>query len=165
MLKTGRVGMLIPLGVCLTVGVWLQAEEDGKVQTSPALSQKPPVQDKKAVLVDATRVSTDKVMEGASKRKPEGESAKPTPDQTQESAVTEFRPAPQDRETAEAKAAVSEGKKKTQGGPLKDVHGTVYGGAGSAGHSKGAAVGASTRGGKTSIYVEAEQERATSPPR
>lgn len=47
--------------------------------------------------------------------------------------------------------------------PLKRVHGDVYGGAGRSGHAAGGDVGATSKSGKTSVYVESDQERSKAP--
>ena len=79
--------------------------------------------------------------------------AKPVPDD----AVMEFQPAP-------AGATVEAAPPKDgHASPLHRVHGELYGRAGSGGHATGESVGATSKSGKTSVYVEVGQTQATSP--
>jgi hypothetical protein len=164
--KSSWISAVIILGVSFSTAGSLRAEEEVKGQTAPPSNQDAaPAKDKKAVLVDASRVSTDNVAKSASKQKPKEESPQDTSKQSEDSAVTELRPAPPNQESAGAKPESPEAKKKSKGGPLKDIHGTVYGGAGPGGQTTGAAAGAKTKSGKASIYVEAQRENAKDPRR
>jgi len=134
-----------------------QAQENIKGQTTqPPASTTSPAPDKKAVLVDATRVSTAKAMEAASKKKASEESAVGPPSPSGDAAVTELRPALRGQDAPPSKSEGIAAEKKSKGGPTRDIHGTVFGSTASGSQRAGAAVGASTRSGKTSIYVEAE---------
>jgi hypothetical protein len=164
MSKSVWIGGLVLLVTCFSSSrsAWAdeaESNQDARTATRAA------AQDKKAVLVDATRVSTDKAVESSSKQKSAVKPDRQTRDPIPESDVIELHPASQDRETGEAKPAGTEKDKKTKRGPLRDVHGTIYGAAGSAGDATGAAVGASTRSGKTGIYIETQQEKGTNPRR
>jgi len=104
-------------------------------------------------------------MESAAKQKvkPAGE---PEPGAPEDSAVTEFRPLPPGQESTEPRATATGSGQKASSGPLKNVHGTVYGGAGAATagtRTTGAAAGASSRSGKTSVYIEGQRARESSP--
>ena len=151
---------MIILAVWFSAAASLRAaEEDVKGQTAtPANQAATPAQDKKAVLVDATRVSTSKAVESASRQKTNEESAEDISKQTDDSAVTELRPAPPNQKTAGTKSASPEAEKKSKNGPLRDIHGTVHSSAGPGGQTTGTATGASTRSGKTSVYVEAQRQ-------
>jgi hypothetical protein len=81
------------------------------------------------------------------------EATKPVPDD----AVMEFQPAPAGS-TAKAVPA-----KDGRASPLNRVHGDLYGRAGAGGHATGESVGATSKSGKTSVYVEVGQTQATSP--
>jgi hypothetical protein len=165
MSKSCLISASILLVACFSAGRPACADENGSDQAARKTTRTTSPEDKKAVLVDATRVSTDRVVESSSKQKSAEEQAKSTHEQSSDSEVIELRPASPDGETREAKPAAAEVNKKPKRGSLKNVHGTVYGGAGSAGHATGAAVGASTPSGKTSIYVESQQEKVTTPRR
>ena len=74
-------------------------------------------------------------------------------------AVVEFRPAASGAEKSSSEAVVQkEGKSR-----LKKVHGELYGAKSGVGHADGGSVGATTKGGKTSVYVESSQSRSAIP--
>jgi hypothetical protein len=72
--------------------------------------------------------------------------------------VVEFQPAVGGSGTTSRPAATVQDKEAKS--PLKRVHGDLYGGTGRA---DGGSVGATSKGGKTSIYVESDQARGAAP--
>ena len=154
------------LAVCLFAPLPMRADQEKKSEAAPpAGGVVAPAQDRKAVLVDATRVSTEKAVKGASDSRPKEEPGQDSLEPSEQSAVTELRPAPQNEEAAKAKSKDQGANKKARDGPLKDVHGTVYGAAGSASQTTGGAVGASTKSGKTVVYIEGRREKTQAPRR
>ncbi len=133
------------------------AQED-----SASGAKKPPAaqEQKKPVLVDAARVSTDAAVRSAAKQEVEKpESAKGKKDSS-ESAVVEFKPAGPNAGSGETVVLPKDSKKN------KNIHGEVFGttGAQAAGtQGAGGAVGATSKSGKTSVYVETEHQRTTPP--
>lgn len=107
-----------------------------------------------------TRVDTDGVarraaqsMAGAhakaSKAKVDGKKSAETPD------VVEFQPG--DSDASAATKPIVAADRKDRKAPLKNIHGSVYGAAGAGGHEDAGSVGATSRSGKTSVYVETDQ--------
>jgi hypothetical protein len=144
----------------------IQAQESAKKQTPPPevpAKKSPP--DTKAVLMGASRASTAKATESAAQQKAEGNQAGKDREQTEDSAVTELRSLPPDQQNQAADSKGGNANKKSKAGPLKDVHGTVYGGSGSGSAAAGASAGASTRNGKTSVYVEGQSSQTRDPHR
>ena len=153
--------------VCLALqgGAWAQQAEKTPPVGSPVAPAQKPGPLKKAVLSDATRASTSKAMEGAAKQKvaATGELESRAPE---DSAVTEFRPVPPDQAKDERQPTSTSSRQKAKGGPLKDVHGSVYGASGAANsgaRTTGAAAGASSKSGKNSVYIEGQRAREPSP--
>ncbi len=71
-------------------------------------------------------------------------------------AVMEFHPAPAG--TGSSAGVVHDGAQSKS--PLKHVHGDLYGVAGADGHAAGGSVGATSKSGKTSVYVQSDQARS-----
>jgi len=157
--------VLWALCLALQVGVGAQqAEKTPPVGSTVTPAQKPSPS-KKAVLSDATRASTSKAMEGAAKQKVTA-TGEQEPRAPEDSAVTEFRAVPPGQANDGRQPAPTNSGQKAESGPLKDVHGSVYGGSGAAGSSArttGAAAGASSKSGKTSVYIEGQRARESSP--
>jgi hypothetical protein len=134
-------------------------------QTPAEQSQKKPVKasdkpsSKKPSLAGAARVSTNAALEDAAKqaaKKPDGAKEDPSGE-----AVVELRPAEAEAATSTSVKPESQKSKKA-----KDVHGTVFGAtdAKKAGSRRtGGAAGATSKSGKTSVYVETEGDRTTPP--
>jgi hypothetical protein len=134
--------------------------------TEPAAQEAPRKDDgKKPALADVTRVSTEKAVRSAAQEKSKQDDAKAEEEKTSDPGVTEFRPARPDEKGAAENQNTSGGEKKSKGRTLKKVHGRVYGATDPAGtgNRTGAAAGASSSSGKTSIYVETERDRENSP--
>lgn len=151
------------LGILCAGLLFAQTPPDPSDTTEPAAQEAPKKKDegKKPALADVTRVSTEKALRSAAKEKSKQGDEKAEEEKTSESGVTEFRPARPDEKEAAENPKVLGGKKKSKGGALKNVHGSVHGTADAAGTGSrtGAAAGASTSSGKTSIYVETERDR------
>jgi hypothetical protein len=153
--------------VCLALQVGVgaqQAEKTPPVGSAVAPAQKPSPS-KKAVLSDATRASTSKAMEGAAKQKVAA-THEQEPRTPEDSTVTEFRPVPPGQAKDERQPTPTSSGQKAKSAPLKDVHGSVYGASGAANSSArttGAAAGASSKSGKTSVYIEGQRARESSP--
>ena len=76
-------------------------------------------------------------------------------------AIGEFQPAPAEADPTGPSPRLSRHHKAA----LSRVHGEVYGSGGGAGREAGGAVGATSKSGKTSVYVESDQSRdVASPP-
>jgi hypothetical protein len=125
----------------------------------PAKESPAPKADKKRLLDEATRVSTSEAVKSVareSKEKPKASEGSSTSD------VMEFQPAAPSGAGARTVVIPSKNSKKSV---AKNVHGTVYGSAdpqANGNHRTGGAVGASSKSGKSSIYVETDQGRSTS---
>jgi len=127
-------------------------------------SQKPTAapSEKKPALAGTGRVSTDSALRDAAKK----EAKTPGTEQAEEppgEAVLEFHPAASDATGSKSSAGAPKDAKKS---PLRDVHGTVYGSTAAQGAREqraGGAGGASSKSGKTAIYVDTERSRATPP--
>jgi len=78
-------------------------------------------------------------------------------------AVMEFQPAGSGSGTSSRSATAVQDKEAKS--PLKRVHGDLYGAKAGIGHAGGGSVGATSKSGKTSVYVESDQARgeATQP--
>ena len=146
--------------LCVTL---FAAQENQTVD--PSSKVKTTAQDnKKPVLLKAPRVSTDAAVHSLAKNVTKQATGDKTPNQAADAAVVEFRPAESESASSSTGAAPPKTPKK---GALKDVHGTVYGAAGAKNpgtNAEGAAIGASSKSGKSAIYVETDHAR-TSPPR
>lgn len=160
---SGALALLF--GILLTGTAFGQARSAARDSPQPA-GQEAPKKDggKKPALAEVTRVSTDEAARSVAKEKSKPDDAKAPEKQVPDSGVTEFRPLPPDGKGATEDSAASGGEKKTKGRALKNVHGTVHGASGASGNDNrtGAAVGASSPGAKTSIYVETERGRENS---
>ena len=144
---------------CLAAAGVLRAGEDPRKEDAPtAPLPAKPTQDKKAVLLDATRASTAAAAESASQKESQETPSDDTPKPPEDPAVTELRPLPPDSQARDSDKDEAMAK-KSKLGPLKNIHGTVYGGAGGAGKASGGAVGGSTKSGETSIYVEGQRTK------
>jgi hypothetical protein len=123
-----------------------------------------PQENKKTGLLSATRVSTDAATRSAAKKVIEQAGTDKTSKEPEGSDVVEFRPAGPESMTTSTSVA---SQKPPEKGPLKDFHGTVYG-ATDPGiprtNAEGAAVGASSKSGKSAVFVRTDRT-GTSPAR
>lgn len=144
------------------------AAAQGASQDSTADSVKPSKQTDKVKLLDVTRISTEDAARRAaqekSEKKTEGNSAKEeNSKKNASSGVSELRPVT--KAPGDSTDTVQISTKKSGKLPVKDVHGSVQGVNGSGVRETGAAVGASSKGGKVHVYVETERSRTdTQPP-
>ena len=120
----------------------------------------------KAKLLEATRVSTEEAARKAAKvaskpaaDKPEAKENSEESDQ-KDSAVTELTPAMKTDHDSDEIVRLPTGESPSS--PLKKIHGSVYGAGGSHSSRTGASVGASSKSGKTHVYVESERSRSDS---
>ena len=147
------------LSLVLPLGLTAQDSADKK-----PVSPSPPKSASKPVLSEATRVSTDAAVKGAAQKKAEPNAKDEAAGESTDSAVTEFHPADQKPETSSAASAESpETSKKS---PSRNLHGSVYGASGAGGEGArrtGGSVGASSKSGKTSVYVETNRVRESQP--
>jgi hypothetical protein len=160
--------------IALLACILLAGSALGHTQSAPADSPKPAGREaskkdegKKPALAEATRVSTDEAARSVAKEKAKQGNPKAEDEKTSDAGVTEFRPTPPSSQGAVEDHSRAGSEKKPQGRALKNVHGTVHGATGSSatGSRAGAAVGASSSRGKTSIYVETERDRENPPRR
>jgi hypothetical protein len=164
--RSGRGTRLACLAACwLLAGVLACAQTTSAPASKAAGEETQKTGEKKPVLADVTRVSTERAVRSAAKEKSRQGEEKAEEEKTSDSGVTEFRPAgPVEKGTGEDQSASDDGE-KSKGRVLKNVHGRVSGAADSSGTGSrtGSAVGASSSSGKTSIYVETERAREKLP--
>ena len=148
--------MLLILTLALAGGAWALADDPPQKPETQKSSRAD--SSTKPALTNAVRVSTDEALASAAKQ----EAKKRSPDENQkdspDDAVLELRPAAPDA-SADSSATVTEEKKS----PLKNVHGEASGAAGAGGNREAGKVGASSKSGKTSVYVETDRSNTTPP--
>jgi len=116
----------------------------------------------KPVLAEATRVSTSDAVKSAAQKKAGASAPNEAASEPADSAVTEFHPATETPETSGSADPAKTAKKPAS----KNIHGTVHGGLGpgeQGARRSGASVGASSKSGKSSIYVETNRSRESQP--
>ena len=128
----------------------------------PAAQKPAPKKDTKRRLVDMTRVSTEATVKQiqlhpVTATAPGAKDAKPMAS----FGVTELEPVAGNLEASGDKAGAS--SKSPKKAALKDVHGNLYGALGPEGHEAGGAAGATSQGGKTSVYVQTEHAQEPAP--
>ena len=133
--------------------------EAAEVKPAPASNKKKPK------LLEITRVSTDEAARGVAKEKAtrDEEVSNAEPSEPAAPAVTELKAIDRGSETPRSAVTNSDSK----GSKASKVHGRVYGSVdpkNSSDRRQGAAIGAGSKSGKTSIYVETEGSRGTTPP-
>lgn len=171
--KPSMANSLKPVAISVAAFVVLAASamvaQDSAENTSPKSSSTqtqqaaPNIVQKKSSLPAVTRVSTAEV---AKKAATEATSTKSKLEDTQKASeasgdpdVMEFRPASRDEEHDQAPTAPAKS-------PRKAVHGEAYGALDPkhpGTHRAGGAAGATSKSGKTSVYVETDQSKSTSP--
>jgi hypothetical protein len=77
---------------------------------------------------------------------------------SRDDAVLEFQPAASGSEAASNPRVVDDGAPGKS--PLKRVHGDLYGATGGAGRAEGGSVGATSKSGKTSIYIQSDDAKS-----
>lgn len=156
------VQLILAAALALIFVMPLAAQEPAPAPTEKNPPKESAGTEEKPRLEDATRVSTDKALHSAAKEKskPAAEKKK-GPELSGESEVTEFHPAsPEEMKPA----AGPETRKTSKKSAAKNVHGSVYGTGGAQGSGAGGAAGATTKSGRTSVYVESEKSRTANPP-
>jgi|SRR2546426_2890475 len=145
-----------------------QVGSNAKAEKKP--SSQPPLELglKPASTADAARSAAQelaKSKKGAGQEARTGQAAagKSAVEETDDSPVDEFRPAPKGGPEGDGVVVKSEGSKKSV---LKSVHGAAYGALDARNrkdHDAAASVGGSSKSGKTSVYVETENSRTSAP--
>jgi hypothetical protein len=138
------------------------AQQKQPVDPSPGAKSTPQT-DKKPTLLNATRVSTDAASRAAAQDATRKAVQSKTGDNV-DGGVVEFRAA--DPAFASSSTSVVT-EKSTQKGPLKNIHGNLYGATDAKNrgtNAEGGAIGASSKSGKSAIYVETNHA-GISPPR
>jgi hypothetical protein len=148
--------LLLILTLALAGAICALADEPPQKPDAPKSSQID--SSKKPALTDAGRVSTDQVLADAAKQEAKKRSSEENQKDSANDAVLELRPSPPEA-AAGTSAAVSKEKKS----PLKNVHGEASGAAGAGANREGGKVGASSKGGKTSVFVETDRSKTTPP--
>jgi hypothetical protein len=165
------------LCLVLLTGLCLAAFSAAAQQTTPATSDKSQSAEtssgrralpkpsasksnEKPPLADVTRVSTAEAARKAAKDAAQGRSSDAAPQASGASDVLEFRAGSPDAQNA-AVTAPKESKKSA----WKKVHGDAYGALGGRGAGKqaGGSVGATSKSGKSSVYVQTDRETTPAP--
>ena len=148
------------LAMMFVVPMSAQTSDPAPVQENPPKESSR--KQEKARLEEVTRVSTEKAAQSAAKEKskPGTEEKSKGPELSGGSQVTEFHPA-----IAEERAPAGEPGATRTKCRAKDIHGSVQGAGGSrgSGAAGGGEVGATTKSGKTSVYVQSEKSRTANP--
>ena len=158
-MKTGEIrNCLVGALLCLLIpaGLMAQEGEDKKPEPPKAEARKA---NSKPALAEATRASTDAAVKSAAQKKAGTNAPDDASSESNDSAVTELHPA---APTSENPAASAESPKTIKKSSSRNIHGSVYGASGSEGDSarrSGGSVGASSKSGKTSVYVETDRSR------
>lgn len=145
---------LLILTLALAGATWALADDPPQKPETQKSSQAD--SSKKPALSDAVRVSTDEALASAAKQEAKKQGPKEDQKDSPDDAVLELRPSVPEA-AADSSAAVSKEKK------LKNVHGEVSGTAGAGRNREGGKVGASSKSGKTSVYVETDRSNTTPP--
>ena len=126
-----------------------------QVKSSTARSKEKPA------LAEATRVSTAEAARKAAEAKAQGHGSDRASETSGAPDVLEFRATSPSAQDSAGAAATKESNKSA----LKSVHGNAYGASDgrAAGKRAGGAVGATSKGGKASIYVETDRSHDTTP--
>jgi hypothetical protein len=113
----------------------------------------------KSALAEATRVSTAEAARTATKAAAQGRGSDPASEASGAPEVLEFRAASPGAQDSVGAAGTEESKKSA----LKNVHGDAHGALDSRGAGKraGGSVGATSKSGKSSIYVETDRSHQT----
>ena len=149
------------LGLLLSAGLMAQEGEEKKPDSPRAEARKA---SSKPALAEATRASTDLAVKSAAQKKAETSGTDNSSSEPANSAVTELHPAAPTSENSDA--ASVESPKTIKKSSSRNIHGSVYGASGSGGEStrkSGGSVGASSKSGKTSVYVETNRSRESQP--
>lgn len=149
--------MLLTLTLALAGATWALADDPPQKPETQKSSQAD--SSKKPALTDAVRVSTDEALASAAKQEAKKQGPKENQKDSPDDAVLELRPSVPDA-AAGGSAVVTKDSKKS---PLKNVHGEISGAAGAGRNREAGKVGASSKSGKTSVYVETDRSNTTPP--
>lgn len=141
-----------------------QKKSDERIVPAPQSMGDTKKPGKKISPTDATPVSAEEAAQSATKEGAQSPSEKKDDQSTTATSdsVLEFHPAPQDEKSTTKSDARPRAKH-----PRKNIHGEAYGeitptDAGT--HGGGGAAGATSKSGKTSVYVQGEQTRSSQSP-
>jgi len=156
---------ILVFSVCCIAALPAWAQQGTPVppdQGQPAQSKSSTTRSKeKPTLAEVTRVSTAEAARKAAKVEAQGHGSDPDSEASGAPGVLEFHAAITGAQDAAGAATTKESKKSG----LKSLHGDAYGaldGRG-AGKQTGGAVGAISKSGKASIYVETDRSHETTP--
>jgi hypothetical protein len=155
MVRAG-IWLWLVAGALVCAGVVMAQEAQSPDAKKPATTES-----KKHALTEAVRVSTDAAISSAAKQQAQKPASDAARKDSSEEAVTELHPAASEPLTSNSAVVTSNDSRKA-----KNVHGAVYGStvAKNPGtRSTGGAVGASSKSGKSSVYVEMESTRTPTP--
>jgi hypothetical protein len=164
MRKKGFYVLLVSLVCCLAAfpasAQQATSAPPDKSQTAQPKSSTTRSKDK-PTLAEAARASTAEAAHKAAEVEAQRRSGDRTSQTSGAPDVLEFRAASSGAQDSVGEATTKESKKS----PLKSVHGDAHGALDSrgAGKQSGGAVGATSKGGKTSIYVETDRSHDTTP--
>jgi len=158
------IQFLLAAGLALILVTPLAAQSPDTRATEKNLPKESARKQEKAKLEEVTRVSTEKAAQSAAKEKTKAraeEKKEKGAELSGGSQVTEFHPAAAEESAPAEEPGATKTSKKSR---VKHIHGSIYGAGGSQGSgAAGGAVGATTKSGKTSVYVESEKSRTASP--
>jgi hypothetical protein len=156
---------LLSLSICLLTSLVSAAQEAPQKSPDAPPPKSKASTEKKPVLLEATRVSTDEAARSVAQKQTAKDNEEEGTKEDKDAAVLEFKPAPASaKSSGDVVVVPSKNSKKSV---LDNVHGTVHGSVdarNSGTHRTGASVGASSKSGKTAVYVETERSRTQANP-
>ena len=158
---------LLSVSICLLMSLVSAAQEAPKKSPDTPSPKSSASTEKKPALAEVTRVSTDEAARSVAQKQTTKGNEEEGAKEDNEAAVVEFKPAPASGESSGGAVVVP--SKKSKKSTLGNVHGQVHGsvdGNNPGTRRTGASVGASSKSGKTAVYVETERGRTQpNPPR
>lgn len=140
-----------------------QENSASKTDKKPVAAEHPDSARRGSLPLEIIRVSTEEAVRSTAQAEAKKRAAKDgSPAESPDAAVLEFKPADQDS----ARGAVVAPSKDSKKSALKRVHGAAYGSLNPdhpGNHEAAASVGATSKSGKSSIYVETDRSKATLP--
>jgi hypothetical protein len=158
-----RGALLLFAALCLLMpGASAAQDAPKKNSETPSSKSSGLSGDKKPALAEATRVSTEDAARSVAQKQARKSAEEDGAEKTTGPDVLEFRPVSESSgSSGKSVVAPAEGSKKL---PPGKVHGKVHGSVdakGAATHREGASVGASSKSGKTAVYIETERGRTS----
>jgi hypothetical protein len=157
--------LLLLAALCLPMpGASAAQDTPKKNSDAPSSKSSGLSDDKKPALAEATRASTEDAARGVAQKQARKNAEEEAAEKTTGADVLEFRPVPESSGlSGKNVVAPAEGSKKSA---LSKVHGEVYGSTDAKGATRraGAGVGANSKSGKTTVYVETERGRSSQDP-